>query len=253
VGQAACAVCRPLAFWLSTVGDPAEPNPAEGLAQLADLAAALARDDDRAREAALAAIRRRQDAETVLRSHRALHVLLARELAGLWAACTGAPAPAAAERAQAALGAQAAHDALLAEPALSPFLAPAWDEAEGHRVLREPATGGGGAARSQAFFLLHRHRFGAFFVATVGDYALGQPATVGAAPGRLRLYELGGRLLQLAGLPAGDAGDGPRGTLWLLRAAGLAEAAPDAADGELARTVFWERAFQWPPDPPDAV
>jgi hypothetical protein len=82
VGQAACAVCRPLAFWLSTVGDPAEPNPAEGLAQLADLAAALARDDDRAREAALAAIRRRQDAETVLRSHRALHVLLARELAG---------------------------------------------------------------------------------------------------------------------------------------------------------------------------
>jgi hypothetical protein len=257
VGQAACAVCRPLAFWLATTGDPGEAAGAgggpggrdEALAQLAALAAAMGAGG-RARDAAFAALGRRQDGAAVLESHRALHVLLAQELADLWADAAGAPPAARVERARVALRDQAGHDALLAEPALEAFVDAEWDGEDGRPVLREPAATGGLPDRSRAFFLLHRHRFGAFVAATMGDYEQVRRRETGAAPGSLRLYDDRGRVLELTGVTAGYEGAGPRGTLWVLRAADLPEGdrGPDGVT-DLERTVFGERAFRWPPDP----
>jgi hypothetical protein len=252
VGQAECAVCRPLAFWLAATGD-AEDGPGgerdELLTQLADLAAAMGAGG-RDRDAAFDALGRRQDGQAVLESHRELHVLLARELADRWGDAMGARPAARADRARAALRDQAAHDALLAEPALVSFVAPAWDETDGRPVLREPADDRGVTECSKAFFLLHRHRFGAFVAATMGDYEQVRRRETGAAPGSLRLYDAPGRVLDLTGLTAGYTGEGPRGTLWVLRAAGLPETRQGpGAPTDLERTVFGERAFRWPPDP----
>ena len=64
----------------------------------------------------------------------------------------------------------------------------------------------------------------------------------------MRLYDARGRVLELTGLTSGYEGEGPRGTLWVLRAAGL----PDAGRPDLERTVFERRAFRWPAGPEPA-
>src|SRR5262249_52302977 len=159
---------------------------------LADLAAAMGAGG-RDRDAAFDALGRRQDGQAVLESHRELHVLLARELADRGGGATGAPLAPPPDRAPAAPRGPAAPAALLAEPALAPFVAPAWDETDGRPVLREPADDRGVTECSKAFFLLHRHRFGAFAAATMGDYEQVRRRETGAAPGSLRLYDTPGR------------------------------------------------------------
>lgn len=251
-----CAVCRPLgAWWLDTdprplaAGVDAEAYPA--------LAAAMRRSDrERFARWAPASPARRLDALAILEAHQELHTLLLRELTAWWADAAGAP-PFDFERTwrpQRALYGRDEHDALLAEPALAPILEPVWDAAGGRAVLRGPVAVAGRPERSKAFLVLHRHRFGAFVGATVGeggDDAPGRRRESGAAPGSLRLADAAGRVLELAGLTAGYEGEGPRGTLWALRAAGLPDGTrgPDgrAARTDLERTVFGERAFRWPP------
>jgi hypothetical protein len=184
--------------------------------------------------------------------HRALHALLVRELVALWASRTGAGPGAQAGRARAVFGAPAAAEALLAEPALARFARPSWDAEDGRPVLREPDESTGSTERSKAFLLLHRHRFGRFRSATMRDFEplYRSPRPI---PGPLRLYDDGGRVLELGGMTAGYGGEGPRGTVWALRVAGL----PEGAGGpsgltELERTVFGQRAFIWPPAHPAA-
>ncbi len=77
----------------------------------------------------------------------------------MWADATDATLTARVERAQALDDRR--QRALPAEEAGAPVRPdPAWDEADGRPVLREPAGSGGITERSKAFFLLHRHRFG---------------------------------------------------------------------------------------------
>src|SRR5262249_25574699 len=84
----------------------------------------------------------------------------------------------------------------------------------------------------------------------VAGVRAGAAAETGAAPGSLRLYDDRGRVLDVTGLTAGSTGEGPRGTLWILRAAGLPEASRGpGAPTDPERTVAGERAFRWPPDP----
>jgi hypothetical protein len=60
----------------------------------------------------------------------------------------------------------------------------------------------------------------------------------------LRLYDDRGRVLALAGCTAGYGGEGPHGTLYVLRLCGFPEGPPDARGlSALERTVFGARAF----------
>jgi len=107
------------------------------------------------------------------------------------------------------------------------YLDPAWDDADGRPVLREP--GAGTTSRSVAFFVLHRPRFGRFVAATMGDDPTGAP--------HLRLYDDRGRVLELRGVAAGYRGEGARGAVTILRLAGFA----DAWTGADAPGSRWDR------------
>lgn len=242
-----CEVCRTLGAWLSGGAVPGEWHKEHSRSQSGGLAAVV-RAVAGARDAALGNAGRRQDGVAIRHSHEELHLLLTRELTDLWADTTGAGAERRAARTQEVLRFRVALDALLAEPALSPFVRPGWDGSDGRPVLREPPATGGIADRSKAFFLLHRHRFQDLTAATMGDYAQVRRREAGAAAGSLRLYDARGRVLELTGLTSGYEGEGPRGTLWVLRAAGL----PDAGRPDLERTVFERRAFRWPAEPEPA-
>jgi hypothetical protein len=257
-----CEVCGTLTAWRSGGGYGEWGSAEDGRGALGGLAAVV-RALAGAGHTALGTSSRRRDGEAILHSHGELHVLLIRELTDLWADAAGAGAETRAGRTQDVLRFRPALEALLAEPALAPFLRPPWDGSDGRPVLREPPATGGIADRSKAFFLLHRHRFDEFAAATMGDYAQVRQREAGAAQGSLRLYDTRGRVLELTGLTAGYEGEGPRGTLWVLRAAGLPDAGrpePDrpggrrngAAAGDLERTVFGRRAFRWPAGPETA-
>jgi hypothetical protein len=198
------------------------------------------------------ALGRVPDAADAWEDHRALHALLVHELVALWASRADATATAQADRARAIFGTPAAAGALLAEPVLAPFARPSWDAGDGRPVLREPDESTGSTERSKAFLLLHRHRFGRFRSATMRDfeqvYRSPRPA-----PGPLRLYDDGGRVLELGGMTAGYGGEGPRGAVWALRVAGLPEGdRGPSGPTELERTVLGQRAFIWPPARPAA-
>jgi hypothetical protein len=108
-------------------------------------------------------------------------------------------------------------------------------------VYHEPPEGAGVTERSKAFFLLNRHRLGRIVAAGMRDFAGGYP---GRGADGLRLYDDAGRVLALAGMTAGYAGEGPHGTLWVLRLCGFPEGAADAEGyARLERTVFGRRAF----------
>ncbi len=236
LSPAACPVCRPLRAWHDALD-------AARYAAEADPSGRTPGPTAEAIEIGFAV-------EEALRDHRDLHVLVARELADVWADATDATLTARVERARAALDDPGAGALLLAEAAVRPFADPAWDEADGRPVLREPAGSGGITERSKAFFLLHRHRFGAFVAATTGDYEEVQRRSEGAASASLRLYDDVGRVLELVGTTAGYGGEGPRGTVWVLRAAGLPEGIHwPSGETDLEHTVFGQRAFRWPPDP----
>jgi hypothetical protein len=88
--------------------------------------------------------------------------------------------------------------------------------------------------RSKAFFLLNRHRLGTIVAAGMRD--LMEPVRPDGGHDYLRLYDDAGRVLALSGCTAGYGGEGPHGTLWVLRLSGF----PDAG---LERTVLGRRAF----------
>jgi hypothetical protein len=101
---------------------------------------------------------------------------------------------------------------------------------EGRQVLVEP--GEGVTEQSKAFFLLHRHLFGTFISATMGDYERAYC---------LRLYDDVGQVLELRGCTAGYGGEGPHGTLTILRWAGFSDA--DAAPATLERLALGRETF----------
>jgi hypothetical protein len=125
---------------------------------------------------------------------------------------------------------------------LAAYADPAPDTADGRAVYREPAEGAGVTERSKAFFLLNRHRLGAVVAASMADFDVRGRA--GASDACLRLYDHAGRVLALAGCTAGYGGEGPHGTLYVLRLCGFPEGAPDARGATaLERTVFGARTF----------
>jgi hypothetical protein len=125
---------------------------------------------------------------------------------------------------------------------LAAFTDPAPDAADGRAVYREPAEGAGVTERSKAFFLLNRHRLGVVVAASMADFdGRGRAGASGAC---LRLYDDAGRVLALAGCTAGYGGEGPHGTLYVLRLCGFPEGAPDTRGAtDLERTVFGARTF----------
>jgi hypothetical protein len=152
--------------------------------------------------------------------------------------------------------------------------APPWGEDDGWPALREPAAHDGIGERSRVFFLLHRHRFGRFVLATAGDEPPGEreatPAGAWDGGEGRRLYEDSGRVLVLNRMRtgAGSRSHGLEGLLWAIRAAGLPkgrrwpahEVEPDqltrrilgrrpCGETSLERAVFDRVAFRWPPDP----
>ena len=119
---------------------------------------------------------------------------------------------------------------------------PAPDTADGRAVYREPCEGAGVTERSKAFFLLNRHRLGAVVAASMGDFE--GRGRGGASEACLRLYDDVGRVLALAGCTAGYGGEGPHGTLYVLRLCGFPEGDTDARGATaLERTVFGARTF----------
>jgi hypothetical protein len=119
---------------------------------------------------------------------------------------------------------------------------PSPDTADGRAVYREPPEGAGLTERSKAFFLLNRHRLGAVVAASMGDFE--RRGREGASDSCLRLYDDAGRVLALAGCTAGHGGEGPHGTLYVLRLCGFPEGATDARGATaLERTVFGARTF----------
>lgn len=120
----------------------------------------------------------------------------------------------------------------LPEPEQSQYVNATWDQGDLVSLLREPTRGV--TELSKAFFLLHRHRFGRFTLATLADFQAGA---------RLRLYDDQGRALELRGCTAGYGGEGPHGTLWVLRAAGFAEHRLTAHRTDLELIVFGRRDF----------
>jgi hypothetical protein len=120
------------------------------------------------------------------------------------------------------------------------FLEPRWDTSDGRPLLREPGPAAGVTARSKAFFLLHRHRFGRFILATMRSTS---GAAGAGAP--LRLFDDRGRGIELTGCPAGYGGEGPHGTLWVLRVARFSERFPAGpANSDLENLVYGHKAFQ---------
>ena len=187
-------------------------------------------------------------ARDALADHHGLHALLAREVTSLWAGRSGAPPAAQVARVRAVLASAGAGVALLSEPAVAPFAAPAWDDSDGRPVLREPAGLGGSTSQSKAFFLLHRWRLGRLVAASMRDYEQVQRHAGAATGPSLRLYDDAGRVLELLGMTAGYRGEGPRGTVWVLRAAGLPEGRRSPSGwSELEAAAFGQRAFFWPP------
>ena len=186
--------------------------------------------------------------------HRELHFVVARELVRRWEAAERPGWFAGSERLRRVLTDPAAAAALLAEPAVADFATPEWDLADGRPLLREPPEVLEDTVRSRAFYLLHRHRFGAFVAATVGDRRpLGGRRGAGQ-PGGLRLYDDAGRVLELQGMDAGFGVDGPAAMVWALLAAGLpAGRQHPGGRTELALAAFGQPAFRWPPDPGEAV
>jgi hypothetical protein len=119
---------------------------------------------------------------------------------------------------------------------------PVPDTADGRAVYREPCEGAGVTERSKAFFLLNRHRLGKVIAASMGDFE--GRGREGASDSCLRLYDDVGRVLALAGCTAGYGGEGPHGTLYVLRLCGFPEGMPDArGTTALEWTVFGARAF----------
>jgi hypothetical protein len=116
------------------------------------------------------------------------------------------------------------------------------DTADGRAVYREPPSGAGLTERSKAFFLLNRHRLGAVGAASMGDFE--RRGREGASDSCLRLYDDRGRVLALAGCTAGYGGEGPHGTLYVLRLCAFPEGDTDARAGTaLERAVFGARTF----------
>ena len=125
---------------------------------------------------------------------------------------------------------------------LAAFTDPAPETADGRAVYREPAEGAGVTERNKAFFLLNRHRLGTVIAASMGDYE--RRGRVGGSDSCLRLYDDRGRMLALAGCTAGYGGEGPHGTLYVLRLCGFPEGAPDVRGATaLERTIFGARTF----------
>jgi hypothetical protein len=122
------------------------------------------------------------------------------------------------------------------------YVDPVPDTADGRAVYREPEEGAGVTERSKAFFLLNRHRLGVVVAASMGDFA--SRSHEGAGDSCLRLYDDVGRVLALSGCTAGYGGEGPHGTLFVLRLCGFPEGATDGRGATaLERTVFGARAF----------
>jgi hypothetical protein len=125
---------------------------------------------------------------------------------------------------------------------LAAYADPPPDTADGRAVYREPPEGAGLTERSKAFFLLNRHRLGAVLAASMGDFE--RRGREGASDSCLRLYDDVGRVLALAGCTAGYGGEGPHGTLYVLRLCGFPEGAADARGATaLECTVFGARTF----------
>jgi hypothetical protein len=125
---------------------------------------------------------------------------------------------------------------------LGAYVDPVPDTADGRAVYREPPEGAGVTERSKAFFLLNRHRLGAVLAASMGDFE--RRGREGASDACLRLYDDRGRVLALAGCTAGYGGEGPHGTLYVLRLCAFPEGATDARGAmALERTVFGARTF----------
>lgn len=186
--------------------------------------------------------------------HRELHFVVARELVRRWEAAARPGWFAGTERLRRVLTDPAAAAALLAEPAVADFAAPAWDLADGRPLLREPPEVLEDTVRSRAFFLLHRHRFGTFVAATVGDRRPLWGRRGAGQPGGLRLYDDAGRVLELRGMTAGFGVDGPAATVWALLAAGLpAGRRHPGGRTELALAAFGQAEFRWPPGAGEAV
>jgi hypothetical protein len=125
---------------------------------------------------------------------------------------------------------------------LAAYVDPAPDTADGRAVYPEPPEGAGLTERSKAFFLLNRHRLSTVVAASMGDFET--RSQEGASESCLRLYDDRGRVLALAGCTAGYGGEGPHGTLYVLRLCGFPEGATDArGTSALERTVFGARTF----------
>jgi hypothetical protein len=114
------------------------------------------------------------------------------------------------------------------------YVDPVPDGDDGRLVHREPRACAGVTERSKAFFLLNRHRLGRIVAAGMRDLTEARHRDGGGDC--LRLCDDAGRVLALSGCTAGYAGEGPHGTLWVLRPCGF----PDAGR---ERTVFGRRAF----------
>ena len=110
---------------------------------------------------------------------------------------------------------------------------PPFDDSDRRLVLRET---GGITERSKAFYLVNRHRFGVFVAATMGDFE--------HVEGCLRLYDDSGRVLALSGCTAGCGGEGPAGSITVLRWSGFPEG--EEVDGytDLERLVRTKRCFR---------
>ncbi len=122
------------------------------------------------------------------------------------------------------------------------YVDPPADEQDGRVVYREPRACAGFTERSKGFFLLNRHRLGAIVAASMGDFASSRHA--GGSEDCLRLYDESGRVLALSGCTAGYGGEGPHGTLYVLRLCGFPEGELDArGTTALERTVFGSRTF----------
>jgi hypothetical protein len=124
---------------------------------------------------------------------------------------------------------------------LGAYADPVPDTADGRAVYREPPESAGVTEGSKAFFLLNRHRLGRIVAAGMRGFEGGHP---GRGADGLRLYDDAGRVLALTGMTAGYMGEGPHGTLWVLRLCGFPEGAVDAEGATaLGHTVFRRRTF----------
>ncbi len=107
-------------------------------------------------------------------------------------------------------------------------------------VIYSQRDGRGATDPSKAFFLLNRHRLGPIQRAVMTDYTFRNDP--------LSLFDANKRAIALSGCSSGYDGEGPHGTLFVLRLSGFFEVRQGPGEygregTNLEKVVFTQRSF----------